>query len=139
MKGSLQRAREVNLKFNKDKLQLRLREVPYMGHLLTSDGLKPDPRKTLAIQHMKKPNDVAAVQRYLGFVNYLSGFLRKLSTLCEPLRKLTLKSNQWAWTIEHDSAFETIKKLVSQAPVLKYYDVNEEVTIQCDASKDGLG
>ena len=63
----------------------------------------------------------------------------KLSTLCEPLRKLTLKSNQWAWTIEHDSAFETIKKLVPQAPVLKYYDVNEEVTIQCDASKDGLG
>ena len=50
-----------------------------MGDLHTSDGLKLDPRKTLAIQQMQKPNDVAAVQRYLGFLNYLSEFLPKLS------------------------------------------------------------
>ena len=139
LKALLQRARDENLKFNKDKLQLRLSSVPYMGHLITAEGLKPDPQKTLAIQFMQKPKDQAAVQRYLGFVNYWSKFLPKLSTLCEPLRELTKKNADWVWSDKQDIAFETIKNLVIKAPVLPYYDVNEEVTIQCDASQDGLG
>ena len=59
-KALLQRAREVNLKFNKDKLQLRLRKILYVGHLFTLDGLKPDPCKLLmlAIRKMQSPNDV---------------------------------------------------------------------------------
>ena len=95
LKALLQRARDVNLKFNKDELQIRLSSVPYIGHLITSEGLKPDPQKTQAIQFMKKTKDPAAVQRYLGFVNYLSKFLLKLSTLCEPLRELTEKNADW--------------------------------------------
>ena len=64
------------MKYNKGKLQLRMFEVPYTGHLFTYDGLKPDLRKTLVIQQMQKPNDVAALQRYLDFcldfyLNYL--------------------------------------------------------------------
>ena len=62
-----------------------------MGHLVTLEGLKPDPQKTQAIQFIQKPKDPAAVQRYLGFVNYLPKFLLKLSTLCKPLRELTKK------------------------------------------------
>ena len=139
LKALLQRAREVKLTFNKEKLQLRLKSVPYMGHLLTSEGLKPDPRKTQAIETMNMPNDAPALQRYLGFVNYLSRFLPKLSTVCEPLRELTNKQKSWRWTTEHDKAFETIKQAVTPAPLLKYYDVNEEVTIQCDASQNGPG
>ena len=61
LKTLLQRARKVKLTFNKEKLQLRLKSVPYMGHLLTSEGLKPDPRKIQAIKTMDKPNDVPAL------------------------------------------------------------------------------
>ena len=118
LKALLQRARDINLKFNKDKLQLRLSSVPYMGHLITAEGLEPDPRKTQAIQFMQKPKDQAAVQRYLGFVNYLSKFLPKLSTLCEPLRELTKKNADWVWSDKQDIAFETIKNLAIKAPVL---------------------
>ena len=108
MKALLQRARVVNLKFNKDKLQLILRSVPYMGHLLTADGLKPDISKIKAIQFMQKPSDAAGVQRYLGFANYLLQFLPKLSILCEPFRKLTSKHAEWDWTIKHDKAFKKL-------------------------------
>ena len=139
LKALLQRARDVNLKFSKDKLQLRLSSVPYMGHLITAEGLKLDQQKTQAIQFMQKPKDQAALQRYLRFVNYLSKFLPKLSTLCEHLRELIKKNADWVWSDKQDIAFETIKNLVIKAPVLRYYDVNEEVTIQCDASPDGLG
>lgn len=58
----LDRARKVNLKLNKNKLNLRCKEVPYIGHLLTKDGLKPDPEKVRAIQDMPRPTDVQSVQ-----------------------------------------------------------------------------
>ena len=58
-------ARSVNLKFNKNKLRLKLDQVTYMGQLLTSEGLKPDPMKTEAIASMPRPDDKRAVQRLL--------------------------------------------------------------------------
>uniref|UniRef100_A0A803JCG3 Gypsy retrotransposon integrase-like protein 1 n=1 Tax=Xenopus tropicalis TaxID=8364 RepID=A0A803JCG3_XENTR len=113
--------------------------VPYMGHLLTAEGLRPDPDKVKAILEMPNPENVQAVQRMLGFVNYLSKFLPHLSDVCEPLRRLTDKDSVWVWQSSHDKSMEQIKKLVTAQPVLRYYDVNEEVTVQCDASEKGLG
>ncbi|KAI4897681.1 hypothetical protein NFI96_029695 [Prochilodus magdalenae] len=135
----LQRARAVNLKLNKRKLRLKLPSVTYMGHLLTTEGLCPDPDKVAAVQNMQTPHDVKSLQRLLGFVNYLSKFLPHLSDVCEPLRRLTDKDVEWAWLSQHEEALRCIKQLVTQHPVLKYYDLNEEVTLQCDASETGLG
>ena len=55
-----------------------------MGHLLTSDGLKPDPVKVSAILDMPEPTDVAAVRRFIGTVNYLAKYLPRLSTVAKP-------------------------------------------------------
>lgn len=75
----LKRARSVNLKFNKNKLRLKLDQVTYMGQLFTSEGLKPDPMKVEEIASMPRPDDKRAVQRLLGCVNYLSRFMPQLS------------------------------------------------------------
>ena len=109
----LQRAKENNLK----KLKLRQKSVAYMGHLLTSQGLKPDPSKVEAVRKMAKLVNVNDVQRFIGFVNYLSRFLPRLSDLCEPLRRLTDNNAEWKWTKVHDEAVETIKHLISCAPI----------------------
>lgn len=76
--------REQNIKLNKDKMKLPLDQVPYIGHLLTSQGLKPDPEKVKAIIEMPKLQDVAGVRRFIGFVNYLSKFMPSLIEVCEP-------------------------------------------------------
>lgn len=75
----------------------------------------------------------------IGFVNYLSKFLPRLSDVCEPLEKLLTKDVVWHCTDHQDQAFERIQQLVTDAPVLKYYEPNEELTLQCDASQTGLG
>ncbi len=75
LKNALQRARERNLKLNKEKVKLRMSEVPYIGHLLTSEGIKPDPKKVEVVRKMPQPTDVPSVKRFLGIVNYLSKFL----------------------------------------------------------------
>ena len=139
LRNALQRAREKNLKLNKEKVKLRLTEVPYIGHLLTCDGLKPDPKKVAAIKMMPEPTDVQSVKRFLGMVNYLSKFLPHLSTITEPLRRLEDKDVEWHWDENHQKAFEEVKHLITNHPVLCYYDVTKEVTLQCDASQSGIG
>ena len=135
----LERARERNLTLNKDKVRLRLTEVPYIGHLLTADGLKPDQKKVEAILMMPKPTDVQSVKRFLGMANYLSKFLPHLSTVTEPLRQLEDKDVEWHWNKAHEGAFTEVKRLITNHPVLCCFDVSKEVTLQCDASQSGLG
>jgi len=83
------------LKLNRKKLQHQCSEKPFIGHGLTPEGVKPDPSKIEGILKMDRPKDVAAARRPVGLVNYLSKFLRKLSELCELLRRLTRKDVKW--------------------------------------------
>ena len=75
----MQRCREQNVKLNKAKVKLRCGEVPFLGHLITKDGLKADPAKIRAVLEMPTPTYVASVRRFIGFTNYLSKFLPRLS------------------------------------------------------------
>lgn len=135
----LDRAREVKLKLNSKKMNLKKPQVKFMGHVISKDGLKPDPDKVNAVENMPKPTCKKETLSLLGFINYLAKFLPRLSEVAQPLRNLTLTNAQFMWSEQHDKAFDEVKKLVANHPVLKYYDINDEVTIQCDASERGLG
>jgi len=139
LESLLQRAWENNLKFNRDKLRLQMPSVTYMGHVLSASGVSADLAKKDAIMNMPRPIDKAAVQHFLGFVNYLAKFLPRLSDVCEPLRRLTDREAIWDWQSQQENAYLKIKELVTQAPVLRYYNIDEPVTIQCDLSDYGLG
>ena len=110
-----------------------------MGHLLTSTGVRVDPMKVKAIVEMPRPNNKKVVERLLGTVQYLSRFLPKLSDVAKPLRQLTEKEVVFTWQQQQEHAFTLIKDLVTSSPVLKYYNIKEEVTLQCDASETGIG
>ena len=83
--------------------------------------------------------NVANLQSFNGMINYLKKFSPVLSELSEPLRRLCKSGVEWAWESEHQNAFEAIKQIITTLPVLTYFDKTEKHTIQCDASKKGLG
>ena len=135
----LQCCRHKGVKLNKQKLKLKCTEFPYLGHLVTKEALKPDPDKIKAVLEMPRPDNIKAVRRFCGFVNYLAKFMPKLSEVMEPIRNLTCKESEWNWTHDQNEAFMRIKEMAIAAPLLKYYNPQEELTIQCDASERGLG
>ena len=139
LEALLQRCRERNIALNRDKLKLKRKEVPFMGHVLTLHSVKMDPEKAKAVQEMPKPEDVEGIQRINGFVHYLAKFLPGLADVMEPLRRLTRRDTEWRWTEVQEKSFEEVKKLVTAAPILSYYVPKEELVIQCDASQKGLG
>ena len=141
LEALLRRCRGRGIKLNEAKISLKKTSMPYIGHLLTADGVKADPSKVEAIANLAKPTDVPGVRRILGMTNYnyLAKFLPKLSDVSEPLRQLTRKENDFSWSEIHDKAFDDIKKLVSSRPLWKYYEPGKSLVLQCDASEKGLG
>ena len=135
----LERCDTRGVRMNADKVKLRMTEVPFIGHVATEKGLCADPAKVRAIIEMPPPENVASVQRLLGMVQYLCKFLSHLSDISKPLRDLTLQDAEWSWEEPQRSAFERLKTAVASTPVLRYYNLQEEVTLQCDASQSGLG
>lgn len=85
------------MKLNPDKCKFRVTSVSYVGHLLTADGIKPDPDKTTAVRQMPKPEDKQALQRFLGMTNYLSKFIPHYSDVTGPLRELLKQDAEWSW------------------------------------------
>ena len=134
-----QRCRQKGVKLNEKKLKVMCKEIPYMGHLVTAGGLKPDPDKVEAVRNMPKSDNVQAVRRFCGFVNYLAKFLPRLAELLEPIQQLTRNDVEWQWRHEHEAAFEKVKAIVTAAPLLKYCNPKEELTVPCDANDKGLG
>ena len=139
IKRLFERCRAKQIKLNSSKIEFKKTSMPYIGHILTPDGVKADPAKVKAILEMKQPSDVAGVRRILGTVNYLAKFLPHLSQVSEPLRQLTKKDHPFVWNEATDTAFNEIKKLITTPPVLKYYEPNEPLVLQCDVSDHGLG
>ena len=135
----LQRCSASGVKLAMEKLQLCLEEVPLIGHYTTKSGLKIHPEKVRAVLEMPRPTDVKSLLRFNGTVQYLAKFLPGLSDMAHPLRQLTRKDAEWVWSETQEKAWSDIKSAISQAPVLRFYSLQDEVTLQCDASDTGLG
>jgi len=135
----LTRIQKNNLKLNKDKCEFRKSSLTYVGHLITADGVKPDPEKVRAVAEMPRPTNTKELQTFLGFINYLTKFIPNLSQKTQVLRQLLQKDTEWSWDPEHDLAFETLKACVSSTPVLKYYDPSKPLILSVDASSKGIG
>ena len=133
------RAREVNLKLNKSNCKFRQTQVSYVGHLITDQGVKPDPEKVAAINDIPTPEGPADLHRFLGMTNYLSKFIDNFSKISAPLRHLLHKEAHFAWQPEHQKIFDDLKCMITSPPVLAYYDVSRPLTLTCDASQSGLG
>ena len=135
----LERCEQHNLILNADKVRLRLTEVPFIGHIISAEGLKSSPDKVQAVLEMPIPTDLQGVRRFVGMVQYLAKFLPRLSDMTAPLRMLLKNNCNFLWSSAQQDAFDKIKQAATQLPVLRYFDLRDEVTVQCDASKDGLG
>lgn len=141
LRAMLQRSRERGVKLNPEKSTICATEVSYFGHRITKDGIKPDPAKIAAVKDMEPPKDKGELETILGMINYLSKFAPGLSDVNAPMRHLLKDSSEFRWDAQQEEAFKKIKELLTQepGPVLRYFDPSQELRLQVDASKYGLG
>lgn len=135
----VKRARENNIKFNPEKIQYRKSEIKFMGNIISEGKIRPDVKYGEAILKMKKPTDKNGVLRFLGLLKYLARFIPNLSKQTAELRNLTRNDVTFEWNEKHNMEFENMVRIITSGPILAIYDPSKQVTVQTDASKDGLG
>ena len=124
-----------NVRFNPDEVQFKVDQTsfreftwtPRMDWELTTWRLNRHQRHAL-------PQNLAEVQTFTGMVNYLNRFSPIIEQTSEPLRQLMKKDTLFLWQPEHLRAFQNVKRIIIEAPVLAYYDAEKDNVIQSDAS-----
>jgi len=89
----LNRLREHNLKLQPDKCEFLRKEIIYLRHIITKDGIRPDPSKLCAVEKFPVPRKVKDVQFFLGLAEYYRKFIEDFSKIAKPLTRLTKKKN----------------------------------------------
>lgn len=131
--------REANLKLQPDKCEFLRREVAYLGHVITDNGVSPNPDKVKAISQfptLKTPKDVKS---FLGLTGYYRRFIENFSHITKPLTSLLKKDVSFHWSHEQEQAFNTLKQKLISAPLLQYPDFSQPFIVTTDSSNYAVG
>ncbi|KAK5833607.1 hypothetical protein PVK06_017458 [Gossypium arboreum] len=131
------REKELYAKFS--KCEFWLRDLTFLGNVVSAEGIRVDPRKIEAILEWKPPRSVSEIQSFLGLAGYYRRFVEGFSVMAAPLTKLIRKGVPFVWTEKQQEAFERLKKVLTEAPVLIQPESGKDFTVYNDASHVGLG
>lgn len=135
----LDRFRQYSMTLNKEKCKFGVAEIEFIGHRLSSAGLRPMHNKIEAVKQFREPKSSEEVRSFLGLVNYVGKFIPHLATISEPLRQLTKKEANFEWGPKQQESFEALKQSLVNNLTLGYYNVNNRTQVVADASPVGLG
>ena len=125
LRGLLLRCQDHHVTLGKNKVKLHVKEVTYLGHRFTSEGLKPNPGKVRAINHWDANSSQCRVSGcFIGMIKYLQKYLPKLSEVAKPQKDFVCKNAQFCWESGYEETVQRIKELVVSTPVLHYYYVH---------------
>ena len=132
------------LKISPKKCSLFRNSVHYMGHLISINDkgeacIQPLNDRCSAIRNTPVPHNIKSVRRFVGAVNYVSAFFPNVQAILRPLHKLSRKRKDFEWTSEHQKAFNEIKELMCQPPILHMPQRNGKFILYSDTSRVATG
>jgi hypothetical protein len=131
--------REVNLKLNPNKCCFAAKTITFLGHVVSKEGIRPDPGKIEAVLHFPTPKNVTSVRSFLGLTGYYQKYVRGYSSLAGPLFELTRKDIAFVWDVGCEQAYQALKAALVDAPVLTRPNFKRTFWLDVDWSPKGVG
>ena len=136
---------KAGLKLKPNKCEFFKTKITYLGHIVSSKGIEMDPRKVKAVKNWTVPRTVTDIRSFLGFTNHYRRFIKGYANVARPLNLLVYGDNAnrkrglFKWMEECQIAFDKLKELCTNTPVLAYANYKKPFQFQTDASDLGLG
>jgi hypothetical protein len=133
----LQLLKEQQLYAKPSKCFFGVKEVEYLGHIVSHEGVKVDPNNIKAMMDWPIPKTLNNLRGFLGLIGYYRKFVQNYGRIVAPLMTLT-KKDAFAWTPKETKSFEQIKEVTCKAPILTTPDFTKTFIMECDASGNGF-
>jgi hypothetical protein len=121
------------------KCEFWLREVSFLGHVITGRGIAEDPGKVRDVLNWEPPTTVSEIRSFVGLAGYYRTFIEGFSKIVKPLTSLLEKDKKFIWSEACQNSFDELRKRLTTVPVLVMPDIHKSFDIYCDVSKQGLG
>jgi len=115
------------------------KEVAYLGHIISENGVKPDPNKIKAITNFPIPRNPKNIKQFLGLVGYYRRFIPQFSKIAKPLTDLLKKDRPFKWEASHTKVFNILRESLCTEPILQYPDFTQPFVLTTDASGNAIG
>jgi hypothetical protein len=135
----LQKLCEHQLYAKFSKCDFWLKEVSFLGHIITDGGIAVDPSKVRDVLNWSSPKNVQEIRSFHGLAGYYRRFIEGFSKIVKPLTTLLEKGKYFKWDEKCQASFEELKKRLTTAPMLIMPDIHKGFDVYCDASRQGLG
>lgn len=139
LRAIFDRLRQTNLKIQLDKSEFLRKEVLYLGHTITDQGLKPNDDKIKAVLNYPLPKTVTEIKSFLGLIGYYRRFIKDFAKVTQPMTACLKKRNKVIIDQKFIDSFERCKELLTNAPLLQYPDPSKPYILTTDASAVALG
>ncbi|GFV77070.1 retrovirus-related Pol polyprotein from transposon 412 [Trichonephila clavipes] len=135
----LSKLSDANLKLNPSKCKFFQKEVNYLGHIISAEGVRTDPEKVSAVKNWKRPENLRELRSFLGLCTYYRKFVKGFSNIARPLNKLTESKQKFQWTKECEDSFLQLKEALTSSPILIYPQPDKPFILDTDASNESVG
>ena len=137
----LKRLREHRLFAKLSKCEFYMREVEFLGHKVSAEGISVEDEKVAAIREWPTPKTPTDIRAFLGLAGFYRRFIHHFTNIAVPLHDLTRKDVAFKWEPRHESAFQQLKRALCEAPVLAIADSAQKkrLKVTTDASKGAYG
>ena len=134
-----ERLKESGLKIKLEKCKFLATEVHYLGHVVSEQGVRPDPTKTKCIAEYPTPKNADELRSFLGLASYYRRFIKNFAKTANNLYRLTITSTPFIWLPAHENSFQELKKKLISAPTLAFPDFSKPFKVETDACDYGIG
>ena len=133
------RLRNAGLKLKPKKCNFFKKRVPFLGHVVSNEGISTDPEKICVVKEWPIPKTITEVRSFLGLASYYRRFIKSFAHIAKPLHKLTSKANKFEWNDECQESFLELKDKLIESPILAYPLEKGRFILDTDACDVSIG
>ena len=131
--------RNAGLKLKPKKCNFFKKRVPFLGHVVSNEGISTDPEKIRVVKEWPIPKTITEVRSFLGLASYYRRFIKSFAHIAKPLHKLTSKANKFEWNDECQESFLELKDKLIESPILAYPLEKGRFILDTDACDVSIG